>query len=69
MPQNGNRKRTHAKVDQNSISAMLFDHEAKIARLSELDSFAINIKQIQDSTATVQNNIYHLQVLSKIYSF
>lgn len=67
VAKNGGRKRTHAKIDQNSISAMLFDHEAKIARLGELDTFAMNLKQVQDATSQFSSKLYHLQ--SEVTSF
>ena len=57
-----NRKRTYNKMDKAKISAMLTDHESKIARISELDTFAEHLEMVKDSALDVSNRLESLQV-------
>ena len=62
VAKNGRRKRNYAEFDQNQLAEMIFAHESKIARMGELDTFAANLKNVQETTNQVSAKLGHLQV-------
>ena len=56
---NGGRKR---KMENGNWAQILQEHEAKIGRLAELDSFAENMAQIRQNNDRIAQHLANLQV-------
>ena len=57
---NGGRKR---KMENSNWAQLLQEHEAKIGRLAELDSFAENLAQIRHNNDRIAQQLASLQVI------